>query len=88
MATLCVWKVLTRRPSVTVGPTADELASPDSWHLYMLSKPVPIYPPRRDERLGWPEHVRVNILPKDVTNRPIWQGLDSNPDIRVSSPAQ
>ena len=31
-------------------------------------KPVPIYRPRRDERLGLPEPMRVNTLLKDVTH--------------------
>ena len=29
-------------------------------------KPVPIYRPQRDERLGLPEHMQANILLKDV----------------------
>jgi hypothetical protein len=50
-------------------------------------KLVPIHRPRRDERLGRLRHLRVNPLPKDVTNWPTWQGWDSNPGLLVSSPA-
>ena len=32
------------------------------------------------------QEVSENILPKDVTSWSVWQGLDSNLDVRVSGP--
>jgi hypothetical protein len=55
--------------------------------VYPQLRLIPVYRPRRDDTPGWHEHVRVNILPKDVTNWPIWQNSDSNPGLPVSSPA-